>query len=406
MDIAKFKDIIRKLSIFRNYSPLLVPVVVAVVAGLLFIPTQLMSGKLKKQIASESVSMGRRVQSLGKTVPAREQWKVEQAYQQDYEADANQMALLAMQSSQRQLLSYKIFPEPKDTSTLIFGEFGRRFRTGIEQLLGRLNARDCPTVAELERSLLSSGSPVRGVGRRRSTRNLSEVEATITDALCRAKAESASVYANLTGLSGYDFWAEYEYAGMEQAVKECWYWQLGYWIIEDVIDTIAACNSGSDSVFASPVKRLMSVSFTASGAGSRKKTVGDRPSYVLSIGDELAGSFTERFCDDDIDVVHFNVVVVVTAKAVLPFMQQLCSAKGHTFQGFLGELERPQTFEHNQITILESNIASVDRESEEHTLYRYGEDAVVELSLVCEYIFNKDGYDKLKPESVKKELGS
>ena len=164
------------------------------------------------------------------------------------------MALLARQSSQRQLLSYKIFPEPKDTSTLIFEAFGRQFRDGIEQLLGRISARDCPTDAELERSLLGSGSsPVRGGGRRRSTRNLSEVEATITDALCRAKAESASVYANPTGLSGYDFWAEYKYTGMEQAVKECWYWQLGYWIIEDVIDTIATCNSGSDSVFTHPI---------------------------------------------------------------------------------------------------------------------------------------------------------
>ena len=405
MDVTKFKDLIRKLGVFRTYSPLLIPVVIAVVAGLLFIPTQLMSGKLRKQITTESISMGKRVQSLGKTVVARDQWKVEQAYQQGYEADANQMALLATQSSHRQLLSYKIFPEPKDTSTLIFEEFGRRFRTGVEQLFGWINARDCPTVAELERSLFSSGSSGRAVGRRRSMRNLGEVEATIMDALCRAKAESASVYANLTEMSGYEFWAEYRYAGMEQAVKECWYWQLGYWVIEDVIDTIAACNSGSGSVFTSPVKRLMSVSFTTSSAGSSKRTMGDRASYVLSVENELAASFTERFCDDDIDVVHFNVVVVVGAKAVLPFMQQLCSAKEHEFQGFSRELQQ-QTFRHNQITILESNIASVDLESEEHTLYRYGEDAVVELSLVCEYIFDKDGYDKVKPESVKNELKS
>jgi len=37
-----------------------------------------------------------------------------------------------------------------------------------------------------------------------------------------------------------------------------------------------------------------------------------------------------------------------------------------------------------------------------HDLYRYGEDAVVELELVCEYIFNKKGYDEIKPELVKK----
>jgi len=406
MDVAKFKDIIRKLSIFRNYSPLLVPVVIVVVAGLVLIPAQLMSGKLRKQMANESVSVAGRVQSLGKAAPARDQWKIEQAYQQAYEEDANQMALLATQSSQRELLSYKIFPEPKDTSTLIFGEFGQRFRSRIEQLLGRINARDCPTEVELGKNLAGPALSGRTAGRRRPSKSLGEVEATIRDALCRAKAESASVYANPTGLSGYDFWAEYEYAGMEQAVKDCWYWQLGYWIIEDVIDTIAACNSGSARVFTSPVKRLMSVSFTTSSSRSSRRTVGNRPSYVLSVGDGLAASFTERFCNDDIDIVHFNAVVVVSAKAVLPFMQKLCSAKEHTFQGFFGELERPQTFKHNQITILESNIASVDRESEEHMLYRYGDDAVVELSLVCEYIFNKNGYDEVKPESVKEELKS
>jgi hypothetical protein len=405
MDVTRFKDTIRRLGIFRNYSPLLVPVVIAVVAGLVLIPAQLISGKLRKQMASESVSMGGRVRSLGKTAPARDQWKVEQAYQQAYEEDANQMALLAKQSSQRQLLSYKIFPEPKDTSTLIFGEFGQRFRSGIEQLLGRINARDCPTEVELGKNLVGgSALSGRSVGGRRSSMNMSEVEATITDALCRAKAESASVYATATGLSGYDFWADYKYAGMEQAVKDCWYWQLGYWITEDVIDTIAACNSGSARVFTSPVKRLVSVSFTTSSGRSSRRTVGDRPGYVLSVGDGLTAFFTGRFCNNDIDVVHFNVVVVVSAKAVLPFMQKLCSAKKHTFQGFFGELEPAQTFKHNQITILESSIDSVDPDSDEHMLYRYGDDAVVELSLVCEYIFNKNGYDEVKPESVKKEI--
>ena len=40
---------------------------------------------------------------------------------------------------------------------------------------------------------------------------------------------------------------------------------------------------------------------------------------------------------------------------------------------------------------------------ETHRLYRYGDDAVVRLDLICEYIFNKNGYEKIKPESVKKE---
>ena len=130
-----------------------------------------------------------------------------------------------------------------------------------------------------------------------------------------------------------------------------------------------------------------------------------RPSYVLSSMDGLTEPCTGRFSDVDIDVVHFDVVVVISTKAILSFMQQLCSAKQHKFRGFSGE-EQEQIFKHNQITILESNIRSIDREDRTHDLYRYGEDAVVELDLICEYIFDRNGYDEIKPESVKRESAS
>jgi hypothetical protein len=412
MGISKFKDLIQRLSFLGNYSSLILPVIIVLVAVLLFIPTQLMSSGLKKWVENESVSIGRRVQSRSESTVSRNQWEVEQEYQQAYERDANQIALLAKQSSQRQLLSYKIFPKPRETSTLIFRQFGRRFRSGIEKLITRVNALDCPTNAELQRGLqgsrLSSSSRRSldwDMGRAGSDLVLSEVEATITDVLCQEKAERAFVYANPAELAGYEFWEEYKYSGMDTAVEDCWYWQLSYWIIEDIFDTIDALNYGSNSVFTSPVKRLLNVTFPASGKGiaGAGKAAAIKPSYVLSIEDALIEPHTGRFCDDDIDVVHFNVAVVVDTKAVLPFMQQLCSAKEHKFRGFSGE-EQEQVFKHNQITVLESNIESVDRQDRDHNLYRYGEDAVVELDLVCEYIFNKNGYDEIKPELVKELL--
>ncbi len=409
MGIPKFKDLIRRLSFLGNYSSLILPMIIILLAVLLFIPTQLISGKLKKRVEDESISIGRRIQSLSKSTVSRNQWEVEQEYQQDYERDANQIALLAKQSSQRQLLSYKIFPKPKETSTLIFRQFGQRFRSGIDKLITWVNALDCPTNAELRRGLQGSSLPSyrRGLNwdMGRSDSTLSEVEATITEVLCQEKAEHASVYANPAELNGYEFWEGYEYTGMDTAVEDCWYWQLAYWIIEDVFDTIDALNSGSNSVFTSPVKRLLSVTFPTSGGGAvaGKAAAAVKPSYVLSIEKAIIEPHTGRFCDDDIDVVHFNVVVVVDAKAVLPFMQKLCSAKQHKFRGFSGE-EQEQVFKHNQITVLESNIKSVDRQDRAHNLYRYGEDAVVELDLVCEYIFNKNGYDEIKPEAVKELL--
>lgn len=81
-------------------------------------------------------------------------------------------------------------------------------------------------------------------------------------------------------------------------------------------------------------------------------------------------------------------------------MLQLCTAREHKFMGFSGK-DAPAVFKHNQITILDSKMSPIIRESEEHQLYRYGNDAVVKLVLVCEYVFNKSGYDAIKPESIK-----
>jgi hypothetical protein len=344
--------------------------------------------------------MGQKVRSLSGSAVVRDQWQVEQEYQQAYRTDANQIALLAKQSSQRELLSYKIFPEPKDISTLIFKEFGQQFRGSINQLIARVNARDCPTETELQRHLQRSSttrSPRRG-----SLSILSEVDAAITEVLCRERAESTLFYINPADLDGYKFWEQYEYAGMEEAVKDCWYWQLGYWIVEDVINTIDTVNSGSSGVFTSPVKRFMSVRFTIGGRTVGKKAADvKRPGYVRTVADGFTESYTGRLSDKDVDVVHFNVVVVVSTDAVLSFMKELCSAKEHKFSGFLGN-EKEQPFKHNQITILESSIRPINREDKDHLFYRYGEDAVVELDLICEYIFNKAGYDEIKPEAVKK----
>ncbi len=433
-----FKILIQKLSLFKSSSALLVPIVIGLVGVLLLIPTQLMSSKLKKQIKSESVSkIDRNIRSLNRQAVSREQWKKEQERQRGYASDANGIALLAKQSTQRELLNYKIFPEPEAKSQFTFVEFGKRYCAALEALVTGISAHDCPTDAELNRALeISSGRSGQG-SRYRSTdpytrtepsmklsgtsyRMRSEIGNTVVDEICRGAAESASVYANPLDLSGYKFWREYKYDGkIQEAVENCWYYQLAYWVVEDVINTIGAMNTeaGSNSVLTSPVKRLMGVTFNlgvggyqTSGlyagrgmlGGSRgvKSDAGDKPVYVLSLEDAFIEPHTGRYCDSDIDVIHFNVAVVVDAKAILPFMQQLCSAKGHKFGGFYGN-EQERIYKHNQITILESKISSIDREDQTHRLYRYGDGAVVELDLTCEYMFNKAGYEEIKPASVK-----
>ena len=254
----------------------------------------------------------------------------------------------------------------------------------------------------MQGSLTSRSTFGRGAGT--FSQKSTDIDAAIREALCRAKAESASVYVNPYNLSGYQFWEKFEYTGMAEAVGSCWYYQLAYWIIEDVFDTIRVTNSGSNSVFTSPVKRLLNVSFTqAPAAGSARGKADNRPSYVLTPYSGLVEPWTTRVCTDDMDVVHFDVTVVVSTRAVFRFMEQLCSAKQHKFRGWTGE-DQEQTFKHNQITILESDIGSFDQNAKVHNLYRYGDDAVVELDLICEYILNKKGYDEIKPQSIKEEF--
>ncbi len=85
------------------------------------------------------------------------------------------------------------------------------------------------------------------------------------------------------------------------------------------------------------------------------------------------------------DVMQFDVHVIVKAADVMRFMQELCSAKTHKFRGWLGD-QPEQTYKHNQISILESQIAPVDREDFDHSSYQYGNDEVVDVDLICEYV--------------------
>jgi len=88
----------------------------------------------------------------------------------------------------------------------------------------------------------------------------------------------------------------------------------------------------------------------------------------------------------------------------MAFMKALSSGKKHQFKGYPKGQDPPQSFEHNQITILESKMAAPSLNDMSHRYYRYGQDNVVELDLVCEYVFNKKAYELIKPESVKKTL--
>jgi len=440
MNMPNFKEILQKLSVFKNNLSLLVPVIIALVSVLLFIPTQLMSSKLKKDMEQKSINNGaRKIKNLETSAVSRQQYEMEAERQKAHATDANEIAKLAIQSTQRELLSYDIFPAPDANgfSGLIFQEFGQRFRSGIDKLIVRVNGRDCPTDAEIERGLENSSSRSRTRGRGASMMSSSRgfsgmglypgsmmygsIDRMIVDEMCKDRAKSISVYVNPIDISGYEYWADYKYdVKQEEAIEDCWYHQLAYWIIEDIFATIEAMNSGSDNVLKAPVKRFMGITFTMGlkssrsgsrgrgrGRGSRmkkQKEEADSPVYVRNEKDGLSETCTGRYCGDDIDVTHFNFSVIVGTKSVLPFMKELCSVKEHEFQGYPDGTEPPQTYKHNQITILESIIGSINPNDQTHRYYAYGDESVVSLDLICEYILDVEGYDILIPEPVRKTL--
>jgi hypothetical protein len=453
MDLPKFnlKEIFGKLSVFKNNMALLVPVIIVLVAVLIFIPTQLMSLRLRKHMDEDSIRNGASVIKRLKDDPiSRDQYQIEMARQEARVRDANAIERLAVQTSQRELLSYDIFHEfdpNANFSQMIFQVFGERFRTGIDEQIRRLNALDCPTDEEITRALENSSvsrsrtggrsammDTLGGAGRGRGGLNLygggyggynmpgANINRLILDEICEARAKSISFYADPLTIAGYDYWANFTYQGKDEAVKDCWYYQLGYWVVEDIFDTMEAMNAGHENVMAAPVKRLLSLSFTMglkrprSGGGvfrgiRGRRSVGqtgrenvDRPTYVLTSKDGLSESCTGRFCGDDIHVIHFNVAFVVSATDVLPLIEELCSAKEHQFKGYPAAQEPAQTFKHNQITVLESKMGFLDPRDMTHRYYRYGQGNAVELDLVCEYIFKKKGYEILLPEPVKKTL--
>jgi len=95
MNLPNFKDILQKLSVFKNNLWLLMTVIIGVIAILLFIPTQLISSKLTDEIQAKSVAIGKKIQIESKNAVSSDGWINEQKRQEEHAKDANEIALLA-----------------------------------------------------------------------------------------------------------------------------------------------------------------------------------------------------------------------------------------------------------------------------------------------------------------------
>jgi hypothetical protein len=433
-------SVVKKINLgfLKNNLALLVPIGIALVAILMFVPTTLLSGKLRKQIDEQSVKASREIDTLIREVNEAVQAEALEPYIKAYEQDAKDMNDLIVHSTMRELLDYKVFADPNQTSQLVFDPFRQKFLAGVETMLKNLKAGAPPTDVEINAALESS-SPWRsasgrnrmsmgmGMGRTGNTqgqfnrgwsfRRMNDTDRKIVEKVCEDRAKGIKAYANPVDLSGYVYWSDWKFEDWDKATRDAWYWQMAYWMLEDVVATVQAMNQEADHVLNSPVKRIMSVQFTQSRAGRSmigrgRRTVVPKdkqtPNYVTSIRNAMAGSpCTGRFSSSDpaatMDVMHFEVTVVVRAAEVMHFMQELCSAKTHKFRGWYGD-QPEQTYKHNQISILESTITPVDREDFDHSGFQYGEDEVVSVDLICEYLFYVPAYAKIQPKIIGEDI--
>ena len=408
------------MTVIKRHMALVVPIAILVVA-LIVILLAIMKTSSNKKMMEQSVRDGKKVSSLAKNTPSEKQWKRVQLFQANHKNDADAILNLEKETTTRELISYKIFPEPKDKSRQLFDDFSVKYKTAILDLLKGVNSKDAPHIAEITSIIGGAGA---GGGRdnllgRGGIPTTGAKVPPAVDAFCNKRAQSISVYANPSSLIWYNYWENFEFKGTDEAVKDCWYSQIAYWVYSDVFATINALNSDSNSVFTSPVKRLMGVSFASpvqsgvvssgtttdrrGGGGVTASAFSDVPVFFGKKGVPIFGvePWTTRKTDDKSDVMHFNVSVVIPREVVMPFLKELCSVKSHAFKGWDGSGSLRDGLEHNQITVLNMVAKSVDSRSEDHQYYRYGSQPVIELSLICEYIFNRDAYATIMPEAVK-----
>lgn len=387
------------MNFIKKYITLIIAAVITLIAIGLIPPEILKNNKLKKRM-QESQSKAKTISSLqSKAVPVK-QFEVVREYQDMHEQDANEISTLVKQTSQRLLLNYNIFPNPKVTSNQIFKEFGDSYVKAIDYLSNDvMRAGDAPS-----QKVLGSLTGSNVVSKRGTTRNSSkDSNKRIIDIACLEKAKQIPVYANPeVSFLGYDYWKEYEFKSQDSAIMDCWYGQVAYWIQKDVAEAISQINQGSESVLDSKVKRLLGISFESSQAWQSGQSVGkhEKPSYLMAeeeIG--LAPTWTGRVTGEKYDIIHFSLAVIIEAKAVPEFYNVLCGKKTHSFKGWDGK-KAEQNLVHNQISILQEESSSIHIESPDHQYYRYGNNAVVELNLVCEYLFDRSGYDEIKPDTV------
>ena len=177
-----------------------------------------------------------------------------------------------------------------------------------------------------------------------------------------------------------------------------WYAQMGLWVQQDVVNTIAELNKDSHDVEHSPVKQLLQIlvasdknmyAIPSPPEGTPAVVASATPTVATNTdADPLPKDFTVsptgRICNGVFDVVHFTVSMNVQAADI-----------NRVIQG----LERGRL-----LTVFQTDIQAVNSAEMKQLGYYFGSNPVATITLNCEELFMRDWTRPYMPPPVKQLL--
>lgn len=302
-----------------------------------------------------------------------------------------------------------LFPEPPAADREVLPEqFHGKLIEAYHALLERINAGTPPTAESLREDLdrrragFLSQTLQKDVGDPLDPdeqQQLADVLTTHRMSRCAEEAGRIGIYAS-TAAFNPPVWNQ----AAQPSMLEMYDWQWQYWVIEDVLEGLAAANEGTVSVTNAPVKRVLEITAydalggVAAGGASGRAGFGTSPPARTGGGKGAGGPSPAT-------EVKLDYAVSMTGRATNPLYDVR-----QVLVRFVAETEHlPAVFDglarRNFITILDAVIAPADHYEAAKGGYFYGPAPVSEVTLQLETIWLRSWTSEFMPDEVRVVLG-
>jgi hypothetical protein len=317
-----------------------------------------------------------------------------------------QLKSLATSMNQKDLLVPGSLPAPVD-SFKFQQTYLQQFDTAIPRALNSVTPPTEPEIEaekgrraeQLQKEALHNPATGEVYNKEVLDQKIATMAAQLGEQMRQEAATKHKMYMSPTALTVQPEMAAGNGATVAPSPETIWLAQMGLWIQDDVVQSIAQLNHASTDVDGSTVKELTSIivpttkeelyvlpgtaSATPAQAGAAVSSVAAN-TETDPLPKDYSVSPTGRICNGVFDVVHFTVVLNVRAADVEKVIQQL-------------EQDRLLTVYHTQVDAV--NSAAMQQDG-----FYFGKSPVVTLTLKCEELFIRDWTRKLMPATVKTYL--